>query len=223
MRGGRSTRNAAGTSAAAASASSAITCPAGPATASRCPGSGLAAGDGVPVRPSGNSTVLRSSAPGTVTSQGSRTAANTAAAAAANRATVRRASGHPAWLASSAAATARAGQAVAFIAAARPSTAPAATVPRQDRVPASASPSVTRPSTGTSLPLTTSGNAMTGVAASTAVALAEARPGRPATRNATSARGRERQPGPQPRVGEQARAETACGSPNTVMAGRYGL
>ena len=82
---------------------------------------------------------------------------------------------------------------------------------------------MTRPSTGRSVPLTTSGNAMSGVAVSTAVALAEARPGRPATRNAARlaaanaspahSRGSVSRPGP----------KTACGSPNTVMTGRYGL
>ncbi len=230
LAGGRRTKEHATATPAAASKMIAMRCPGCPATvASRCPGSGLAAGDLTPDRPSGNSTVLRSSVPGWVIAHGATIAAKTAQAAAAHLAAAR----GPYRTASNAQATGMAGQAVAFIPAARPSSAPAATgcpspataafrrPPRPGAdAPAKASPRQIKPRTGRSLPLTVSGNAISGVATANAVSRTQWPSGAPLTRNAAAhknaktaaaqSRGSVSSPGP----------NSACGSPNTVIAGR---
>ncbi|HLH84729.1 MAG TPA: hypothetical protein VKV38_15825 [Trebonia sp.] len=146
--------------------------------------------------------------------------ASTAAPAAANRAAAARPSRTP----YSTTTTSSIGQAVAFSAAAAPPAAPAHAGqderPRSGRA-ARASPRQIRPSTGRSLPLTASGNAISGEPVTAAVrrmapaapAIRSAAPNAAVKATASHTRGSVAAPAP-------ARAR---GNPNSVMPGRYGL
>src|SRR5437763_16220991 len=149
-------------SAAAISSATAAQWPAIPVVASRCPGSGLAAGVLCGVRPSGNSTVFCKNAYGSSSAAG----ASAAASRPATRITTpmkRQTAWAQCRTATAAANTGIAGQAVAFIAQATPSVIAARNSP--DGRAISASVRNISAMTGGSVMPTASGNAITGEAA----------------------------------------------------------
>jgi hypothetical protein len=222
VRGGRSTNETANAAAAAASSAMAAHSPAGPAVASRWPGSGLAAGVRCRVRPRGNRTAFCSAEPG------SRSAAGAAAAIAAmavsaetkeNRAAAfgsRRA-------ASIAARTGTAGQAVTLSAQATPTATPARRDAGADGARAvSASATHSSAMTGTSVPPVATcrdrtGEAIANAADRSASALVwpgirKARYTPAAPPRASHSRGLPAQP----------TRPAAFGSPKTAINGSYG-
>src|SRR5262249_17777086 len=123
LRGGRNARLAMTARPASASSATAIRWPVGPVSASRRPGSGLAASDLTWVRPSGNAIVFCTRDRGPRAATGPTTAATITSAVAAMLAAARR----PSLATSRITATTSAGHAVAFIAAAAPNASPAST------------------------------------------------------------------------------------------------
>jgi hypothetical protein len=152
VRGGRSISEAANAAAAAASSAMAAHSPAGPAVASRWPGSGLAAGVRCRVRPRGNKTAFCSVEPGARSAAGADAVIAATAVSAETRANPAAALGSL-RAASIAARTGTAGQAITLSAQATPTVTPArraarAAGPRA----ASASARQSRAMTGMSVP-----------------------------------------------------------------------
>jgi hypothetical protein len=211
---------------AAASRPTAAQWPAIPVSASRCPGSGLAAGVWCLVRPSGNSTVFCTNEYGLASASGAITTASTPAitTVAAAKRQARRA---PSRAASIAVKTGTAGQAVAFMAAATPRAAAARY--RPDGRAISARVTNISAITGGSVIPTASGNAIIGEAARKTVdsrtpyrhesqcrcgaAMANAAQIKAIEVAVSHTRGSPHRPV----------APSAFGMPNTAMTGRYGL
>jgi hypothetical protein len=202
--------------------------PSGPALASACPGSGLAAGVACEVRPRGNATTFWKNAAGLATSAGAVAATRAPAVtteAAANRAAER----VPSRAASMMAMTGSAGQAVAFIAQAAPMTRPARTG-REGR-PTRASARQSSANTGGSVMPTASGSAHSGEAsASIAYRVTDRR--QPAHRDAPCGVPRLNEAASSPAVARTSHglvsparpaSPAALGRPNTAITGRYGL
>ncbi len=189
-----------------------------PVCASRCPGSGLAAGDAALVSPSGNEIVFTASAPGQIAATGPTSTAHAAAAVAVNWVAARR----PSLTASSTTAMTSAGQAVAFIDASTPSTSPASTG-RDARLPVphnSARPRHISASTGTSVPPTASSKAITGLAVRNTVHRIQSCA--PATASARSNASTNATPNQMRGSVITCEPASARGSPNSVITGRYG-
>jgi hypothetical protein len=234
-RGGYAASHQANARATAASSASAAHRPAGPAVASRWPGSGLAAGVRCLVRPSGNSTAFCSALSGSSSSAGAQ-AVMAATAVSAARTAKRPACALPRVTAIVAASTGRAGHAVALRAQARPvATAEArgarvGWAGRAGRVGVkTARDRHSSAITGTSVPPVVTCSAMTGEASAKTVLRSAVRPGASrsaaASRNAryraaapvrvSQNRGSPAQPGRTP----PPPAPTACGSPKAAMSG----
>jgi hypothetical protein len=215
--GGRSASQPANASADAVSSANAAHWPAGPAVASRWPGSGLAAGVRCRARPSGNSTAFRRVAPG---SSGAAGAAASIAAAAVSA--VIPANRQPAFgprpAASMTAITGTAGQAVALSAQAMPVTMAALPGARAAAARATHSSAIT----AMSVPPFATCNDTTGEAAANAVAGSARRDRTPEIRNA-------RYPPAAPARNSHSRGlpaqparPAADGKPNTAISGSYG-
>jgi hypothetical protein len=212
---------------AVSSSAIAAQCPMLPVSASRCPGSGLAAGVWCLVRPSGKSTVFCRKEVGSDSAAG---AMAVASATASSRATPtnRHIALMPSLVAMKAAITGIAGQAVDFIAEATPSTTPA----HMDRRPGrAASASVTSSSamTGGSVMPTLSGNAITGEEAANTVASSTCREQDPqarcgaASQNAAASSTTEKIAIHSRGSPNRPVAPSALGMPKIAINGRYGL
>jgi adenosylhomocysteinase len=211
---------------AATSSPTAAQCPAIPVSASRCPGSGLAAGVLCLVRPSGNSTVFCRNEYGLVSAAGAiATASNTASPTAVTR--KRQAFFAPSRAPSIAVKTGTAGHAVAFMAHATPRAAAARI--RPDGRAISANETNISAITGGSVIPSASGNAIIGEAAMKTV------DSRTPCRQSSQCRcGAAILNAPQIKAMDTAVSHTrgsankplapsAFGIPNTAMTGRYGL
>jgi hypothetical protein len=202
--------------------------PAGPALASACPGSGLAAGVACEVRPSGNATTFWKNAPGLVTRAGA-VAATSAPAVTTEAAANLLAARVPSRAASRTAIIGSAGQAVAFIAQAKPMTRPAATG-REGRT-TSASARHSSASTGGSVMPTASGSAHSGEASASMVNRVTDRR-QPGHRDAPCGVPRLNEAASNPAVARASHGlvsaarparPAAFGRPNMAITGRYGL
>ena len=194
--------------------------------ASRCPGSGLAAGVLCLVRPSGKSTVFCRNAYGWARAAGAIAAARTAATPNVIP-TNRQADLAASRAASIAAKTGIAGQAVAFIEHATPRATAARTSPDGRAISARVRNSSAM--TGGSVMPTASGNAITGEAAKKTVDSktlyrheSQCRCGA-ATRNAAQISAMETAVSHSRGSANSPVAPSALGKPNTAMTGRYGL
>ncbi len=226
-RGGRATSDAATARPTAASRPMATIRPAGPRLASRCPGSGLAAGVAWRVMPSGNSTAFWKNAAGLA--RAGAVAAARATAVTADTTANQIASRMPSREASMAASTGSTGQAVAFIAHATPMTRPAVT--GRDGRMSRASARQSNPSTGGSVMPTASGSAHSGEASASMEYLAtDLR--QPAHRDAPCGVPRHSEATSSTAVATASHglvsparpgSPAALGSPKTAMTGRYGL
>jgi hypothetical protein len=195
--------------------------PPGPMVASKCPGSGLAAAVWSRVRPSGNSTVFWTSAPGANTAAGA-VATATAIAVLAVMAANLTAARPPCLTASVAARIGSAGQAVALMAQATPS-AIAATGWSPGRRGCAAVPARARlssASTGRSVSPVVSGSASTGEPKASA-ARRNAPRGR-AMRNAAARTIAVVMPSQSLGLPAAPCSPAAAGNPKIVMAGWYG-
>src|SRR5579863_5249131 len=197
-----------------------------PVSASRCPGSGLAAGVLCLVRPSGNSTVFCSRAYGLLSADGA-SARDKPTASAATTATNRQADRAVSRALTSAVNTATAGQAVAFMAHATPSATAARNTP--DGRAMSARVRNIRARIGGSVIPTASGNAITGEAATKMV---DSRTLRlhalqcgcgAATRNAAQMRMRDTAVSHSRGSPSRPLAPSARGRPKMAITGSYGL
>ena len=200
--------------------------PAIPVVASRCPGSGLAAGVLCALRPSGNSTVFCRNAYGSSSAAG----ASATASRPATRITTpmkRQTAWAPCRTATAAANTGTAGQAVAFIAHATPRATAARNSP--DGRAISARVRNISAMTGGSVIPTASGNAITGEAAKKTVDSvvlcrhsSQRRCGA-ATVNAAQISAMDTAVSHSRGSANRPEAPSARGRPNTAMTGRYGL
>ena len=200
--------------------------PAIPVMASRCPGSGLAAGVLWLVRPSGNSTVFCRNAYGSISAAGASATASRPATRIVTP-TKRQAARAPSRAASIAANTGMAGQAVAFIAHATPRAMAARSSP--DGRAISARVRNISAMTGGSVMPTASGNAITGEAAKKTVDSvvlcrhsSQCRCGA-ATVNAAQISAMDTAVSQSRGSANRPDAPSALGRPNTAMTGRYGL
>ncbi len=228
-RGGCAASHHANVSTTAASSASAAHRPAGPAVASRWPGSGLAAGVRCPVSPSGNSTAFCNALPGSRSTAGAH-AAIAATAVSAARTAKRPARALPRVTASVAASTGRAGQAVALRAHAMPM---ATADVRGARVECAGSGGVktardrhSSAITGTSVPPVATCSDMTGEASAKTVLRSAVRPG--ASRAAAASRNARYSTAAPVRFSHsrglpaQPVRPVACGSPKAAISGSYG-
>src|SRR5580700_10617316 len=224
--GGRTISHTAKATPAAIRSPTAAQCPGIPVSASRCPGSGLAAGVLYLVRPSGNSTVFCRNAYGSASPAG---ASKTVSAIAITivAAAKRQALLIPSRAASIVVNTGTAGQAVAFIAAATPRAAAARY--RPDGRAISASVKNISAITGGSVIPSASGNAITGEAAMNTVdsstpcrQSSQCRCGA-ATLNAAKISAMDTAVSHTRGSPNSPVAPSALGIPNSAMTGRYGL
>jgi len=211
---------------AAASRPTAIQWPAIPVSASRCPGSGLAAGVLCLVRPSGNSTVFCRNEYGLASASGAIRTASTPAITI-TPAAKRQAFLTPSRVASIAVKTGTAGQAVAFMAAATPRAATALISP--DGRAISARVRNISAMTGGSVMPRASGNAIIGEAAMNTVDSStpcrqpsQCRCGA-ATLNAAKIKAMDTAVSQTRGSAARPCAPSAFGIPNTAITGRYGL
>ena len=224
--GGRTMSEIAKPSPAATSRPTAAQCPAMPVMASRCPGSGLAAGVLCLVRPSGNSTVFCRNAYGLASAAGASATDRTMATTPVTP-TKRQADRAASRAASIAPRTGTAGQAVAFMAHATPR-ATAARYTLDGRAIRARVRNISAITGGSVMP-TASGNAITGEAAMKMVDSStlyrhqvQCRCGA-ATANATQISAMEVAVSQSLGSANKPDAPRALGSPNTAIRGRYGL
>jgi hypothetical protein len=217
VRGGRRASHQAEAATAIASGASAAHFPAGPAAASRWPGSGLAAGLRWLVRPSGNRIAFWTVAPAWNSAAG---AAAAIAATAVTAAVVvnRQPTRVPRAAASSAAMTGTAGQPKAFSAHAMP----AARAARRGARSASASATHSNAITGRSVPPVASGSASTGEASASAVLRSACRGGAQGMRNARYTPAVPARASHSLGLAGQPVRPAAFGSPKTAISGSYG-
>jgi hypothetical protein len=229
-RSGRMNSDTATASPATSSSPTDRTCPAVPRLVSRCPGSRLVAGVLYLVRPSGNSTVsliIAASAAGRYSVAGASTAISTSAAAS-SASTNRTAARRPSRDQYSAAMTGIASQAVSFSTHAAASAAPAQRVRRlsPDRA-ARASESSMNASTGGSVVITARLSAMIGDATAIAVSASARRDPARSSEALTQSAAPSTMIVPtaihSPAFPANPCSPAACGRPNTIISGRYGL
>jgi hypothetical protein len=216
VRGGRRASHQANAATAIASGASAAHIPAGPAAASRWPGSGLAAGLRWRVRPSGNRIAFWTVAP--VWNSAAGAAAAIAATAVTAAVVVNRQPTRVPCAAASAAMTGTAGQAMAFSAHAMP----AARAARRGARSASASATHSNAITGRSVPPVASGSASTGEASASAVLRSACRGGAPGMRNARYTPAVPARASHSLGLAGQPARPAASGSPKTAISGSYG-
>src|SRR5580693_4290171 len=213
--GGQTTSEAAIPTPASTSSAIATMWPSGPVSASTWPGSGLAAADLTPARPSGNSIVFAASGPGQIAAIGPTIARHETTAQ------PRKVSSGflPSRVPISTAATATAGHAVDFAADARPSAIPASA--NRGRRHSSANPRHIRATIGMSSPPTASSNAITGHAAINTVQRTQFFA--PAARSASQKMTTNASPNQTRGSVMTCEPNNARGIPNRDITGRYGL